>query len=76
MARPSISNRVLEGGRSVWAAADIVFPSLFGPLLGGSRMIDQLNTQALVNRSATQQFISLELVFDSVISSDSIRTPQ
>jgi len=38
-------------------------------LLGGSRMIDQLNTRALVNRSATQQFISFELVFDSVISS-------
>jgi hypothetical protein len=45
-------------------------------LLGGSRMIDQLNTQALVFRSATQQFISLELGFDSVISSDFTWTPQ
>jgi hypothetical protein len=60
----------------VWAAADIVFPSVFGPLLGGSRMIDQLNTRSLVFRSATQQFISFELVFDSVISSAFTWTPQ
>jgi hypothetical protein len=49
---------VLDGGRSVWAAADINFSFLVGPLICGSRLIDLMNTQSLVEsfRNATKSF--------------------
>jgi hypothetical protein len=55
MARVSINISVLEGGRIVWAVADIGFPFKAGPLLFGSRSIDHVNTRIQSIRSAMQQ---------------------
>src|SRR5258705_3329917 len=40
-ARPSSNIRALDGGRSVWAVADIVAPFRIGPLSFGNRPMDQ-----------------------------------
>jgi hypothetical protein len=61
MARPSSNIRVLDGGRSVWAVADIVAPFRIGPLSFGSRPMDQQEDANRVEsfRNATKSLSKL-----------------
>src|SRR5581483_8282517 len=59
MARPSRNISVLDGGRSVCAAADILSPVQAGPLRRGSRQWISVGNANLVDsfRNATKQTI-------------------
>jgi hypothetical protein len=61
MARPSSNIRVLDGGRSVWAVADIVAPFRIGPLSFGDRPMDQQEDANRVEsfRNATKSLSKL-----------------
>jgi hypothetical protein len=68
MARASISIRVLDGGCSVWAVADIVFPFQSRPLAFRQPVeLTNVTTQIPSIRSATQQNFYQARGADSVI---------